>query len=456
MELTEAILVYRPLLATGFGIAALLALILRARMNAFAALLLVSIFSALAAGMAPEQAFDTLAKGLGGTLGFIATVIGLGALFGAILQASGALDALASKLSTSSSFKTNQWKIAGIGLLASTPVFFDVALIILAPLILTMAHDRLKPAMSLGLPLMAGLAVGHAFLPPTPGPIAIAELIGADLGWVILFGAITGCVALAVSGPLFAAFLEQRNRMPIGNPAFELDETSNHTTRPIPQPERAIFLITLPLVLILLGTLAGILPDGPIKYVLEIIGHPFSALLIACGASWLLLYPKTVQSRKLMSDAMARAFEPTGAVILVTGAGGAFKQVLVDTGAGEQIANAALGLGFGPLLAGYVLAVILRLAQGSSTVAMITSAGLTAPIVAMADLSAPQLGIVAIAIAAGATTGSHVNDSGFWLVGRIFGITPGETLRTWTVSTTLISVVGFLMCLILYAALALF
>jgi len=456
MELSEALTVYRPLLATGFGIAALLVLILRARLNAFAALLLVSIFSALAAGMAPEQAFATLSSGMGGTLGFIATVIGLGALFGAILQASGALDALASKLSNTSSFRTNQWKIAGIGLLASTPVFFDVALIILAPLILTMAHERLKPAMSLGLPLMAGLAVGHAFLPPTPGPIAIAELIGADLGWVILFGAITGGVALAVSGPLFAIFLDNRSRMPIGNAAFELDDIDPPADRPAPQPERAIFLITLPLILILLGTLADILPSGPIRYILEIVGHPFSALLIACGASWLLLYPKTVQSRKLMSDAMARAFEPTGAVILVTCAGGAFKQVLVDTGAGEQIANAALGMGFGPLLAGYVLAVILRLAQGSSTVAMITSAGLTAPIVALADLSAPQLGIVAIAIAAGATTGSHVNDSGFWLVGRIFGITPGETLRTWTVSTTLISVVGFLMCLVLYAGLALF
>ena len=456
MELTEALFAYRPVLATGFGIAALLALILRARMNAFAALLLVSIFSALAAGMAPNDAFETLSKGMGGTLGFIATVIGLGALFGAILQASGALDALASKLSSQSSFKSSQWKIAGIGLLASTPVFFDVALIILAPLILTMAHDRLKPAMSLGLPLMAGLAVGHAFLPPTPGPIAIAELIGAELGWVILFGAIVGGIALAVSGPLFTAYLDRRSRMPIGAPAFDFETSTDHSEEEKPKPGRAVILITLPLILILLGTLADVLQDGPLKYLLEIIGHPFSALLIACGASWWLLHPKTPRGRKLLSDALARSFEPTGAVILVTGAGGAFKQVLVDTGAGEQIANAALGVGFGPLLAGYVLAVILRLAQGSSTVAMITSAGLTAPIVAMADLTAPQLGLVAIAIAAGATTGSHVNDSGFWLVGRVFGITPGETLRTWTVSTTLISVVGFLMCVLLYASLSLF
>ncbi len=453
MELTETLAAYRPLLATGFGIAGLLVLILRARMNAFAALLLVAIFSALAAGMAPDDAFDTLSRGLGGTLGFIATVIGLGALFGAILQASGALDALASKLSSTSGFRTNQWRIAGIGLLASTPVFFDVALIILAPLILTMAHERLKPAMSLGLPLMAGLAVGHAFLPPTPGPIAIAELIGADLGWVILFGALTGVIALAVSGPLLAMFLEKRGLLPVGDPAFDFDEPASGAASTVPRVERAIILIALPLALILLGTLSGMLPEGPVRYVLEIAGHPFSALLIACGASWLLLFPKTEASRKHMSDALARAFEPTGAVILVTGAGGAFKQVLVDTGAGEQIATAALGIGFGPLLTGYVLAVILRLAQGSSTVAMITSAGLTAPIVAMASLTAPQLGLVAIAIAAGATTGSHVNDSGFWLVGRIFGISPGETLRTWTVSTTLISLVGFAMCLLLYALL---
>ena len=202
--------------------------------------------------------------------------------------------------------------------------------------------------------------------------------------------------------------------------------------------------------LILAGTLSGYLPEGAFRYLLGVVGHPFSALLIGCAATWVLLNPRTPESKRVMSEAMARAFEPTGAVILVTGAGGAFKQVLVDTGAGDQLANAALGMGMGPLLAGYLLAVMLRLAQGSATVAMITAAGLTAPIIAAAHLSAPQLGLVTIAIAAGATTTSHVNDSGFWLVSRIFGITPKETLRTWTVSTTLLSLVGFTGAAILY------
>lgn len=457
MELIESLQAYQPLIAAGLGIAALLVLILKARLNAFAALLLISIFSALAAGLTPDQSFATITSGMGGTLGFIATIIGLGALFGAILQASGALQALASKLSNTASFRTNQWQVAGIALLASTPVFFDVGLIILAPLILTMAHAKSRAPLALGLPLMAGLAVGHAFLPPTPGPVAIAELLGAELGWVILFGAICGAVALAVSGPLLAVFLERQSLLPEGDSEFDFE-----TVEPADPAAstarfgRAVFLIVLPLALILLGTLAELLPAGPLRYILAVTGHPFSALLIACGATWVLLYPATPESRKLMSDAMAKAFEPTGAVILVTGAGGAFKQVLVDTGAGTQIADAALSVGFGPLLTGYLLAVILRLAQGSATVAMITSAGLTAPLLIAAPLTPPQLGLLTIAIAAGASTASHVNDSGFWLVGRIFGITPGETLRTWTVSTTLISVVGFAMCSLIYVLLAVF
>lgn len=450
MDLEAVFTEYRPLIATGFGIAGLLVLILRAKMNAFAALLLVAILSALAAGMTPVASFQTISKGMGGTLGFIATVIGLGALFGAILNASGALEALAQKLTDKASFESSRWQVAGIGLLASTPVFFDVALIILAPLILAMAHRKGRPALGLGLPLAAGLAVGHSFLPPTPGPIAIAELIGADLGWVILFGVIVGSATLAISGPLYSAFLERRGLMPDGDAAFDFDET-----QPVPAaPSKAglaVFLICLPLILILAGTLAKYSPAPELKYLLGIVGHPFSALLIGCGATWLLLNPKTPESRAAMSEGLARAFEPTGAVILVTGAGGAFKQVLVDTGAGAQLANAALGIGLGPLLAGYLLAVMLRLAQGSATVAMITAAGLTAPIIAAADLSGPQLGLVTIAIAAGATTASHVNDSGFWLVGKIFGITPRETLRTWTASTALISVFGFLSAALLYA-----
>ncbi|MEZ5954531.1 MAG: gluconate:H+ symporter [Hyphomonas sp.] len=447
--MSEVFAEYRPLMAAAAGIAALLFLILRVRMNAFAALLLVSLFSALAAGLSPDSSFSTITKGMGGTLGFIATVIGLGALFGAILNASGALESLAGWLTRSAGLGAARWQMAGLGVLASTPVFFDVALIILAPLIFAMAHRKAWPVLALGLPLAAGLAVGHAFLPPTPGPIAIAELIGADLGWVILFGAICGLFAISVAGPVLTTFLQRTGRLPAGHPTFVQETPPPDGTDAPARPGLAAGLILLPLVLILLGTLSKSAGDGMLKYILSAVGHPFSALLIGCGATWLFLTPRTEAAQHAMTKALKRAFEPTGAVILVTGAGGAFKQVLVDTGAGAQMAESALAIGFGPLVAGYVLAVLLRLAQGSATVAMITTGGLITPIIAGADVSAPQLGLITVAVAAGATTASHVNDSGFWLVGRIFGLTPGETIRTWTLSTTLISVCGFTAAMLL-------
>jgi len=443
----DLILENRALIATLAGIGALLALILRARMHAFAALLLVAIFSALAAGMAPALAFDTVQKGMGGTLGFIAPVIGLGALFGAILEASGAVQALARKVAALASVGKQRWAMGGLGLVAATPVFFDVALIILMPFIAALSSRTGRVAMVFGLPLCAGLAVGHAFVPPTPGPIAIAELIGADLGWVILFGAITGLISMAVAGPILSWWLERNGRMP-----GQVETVPQAQAQETPRASfgLAAGLIALPLILILIGTLGGLLlPDGILKDVVQICGHPFSALLIASGVTLLLLAPKTDTARETMREAITRAFEPTGIVILVTGAGGAFKQVLVDTGAGAQMAEGVLVLGLTPILVGFVLALLVRLAQGSATVAMITAAGLAAPIVASADLSAPELGLVTIAIAAGASGFSHVNDSGFWLVNRLFQINEAETLRTWTVSTGLIAVTGLVSALLL-------
>jgi len=445
----DVILEYRPVIATIAGIAALLVLILRARLNAFLALFLVAILSALGAGMMPEAAFATIQKGMGGTLGFIAPIIGLGALFGAILHASGGIQALANGISKIGGIGARRWSMGGLGIVAATPVFFDVALIILMPFIKALSKKTGQRALMFGLPLCAGLAVGHAFVPPTPAPIAIAELIGADLGWVIIFGAITGIISVAIAGPLWTGFLAKRNLLPDGEIALSADEDIADQAHV--SPLLALGLILLPLVLILAGTLAtSFLSHGRLHYCLSIIGHPFSALIIASGVTWAALRHKTDAAKIHMREAVARAFEPTGAVILVTGAGGAFKQVLVDTGAGVQLADGVLALGLTPLFAGFALALLVRVAQGSATVAMITAAGLAAPIVAAAGLSAPQLGLVTVAIAAGATGFSHVNDSGFWLVSKLFGITEAETLRTWTLSTGLIAFTGLIVSALLY------
>ena len=440
---------YRAVIATLAGIIALLVLILRARMNAFAALILIAIFSALAAGMSPEIAMNTVTKGMGGVLGFIAPVIGLGAIFGVILQASGGVQALAQGAANLGGHKRQKWAMGFLGVLAATPVFFDVALIILMPFIAGLAKQGRQKALYFGLPLCAGLAVGHAFIPPTPGPIAIAELIGANLGWVILFGAVTGLVSVAVSGPILTGYLAKTNALPAGDISILEDTQNVATSDKAIGFKTALGLIALPLLMILIGTMAKFtLPDGFIKDALVLLGHPFMALLVAAGLCWWFARRSDVP-RDIIGEGLSRAFEPVGVVILVTGAGGAFKQVLVDTGAGAQIAELVLATGLTPILLAFTLALIIRAAQGSATVAMITAAGLMAPVLSTMTLSEPRLALITIAIAAGASGLSFVNDSGFWLVSRLFGLTERETLRTWTVSTSLIAVTGLLCCLVL-------
>lgn len=234
MGLASFLTEYRPLLATLAAILALLVLILRVRMPAFAALILVSIFAALAAGLAPEASFDAVVDGMGGTLGFVAVVIGLGALFGVLIEVSGGLEALADRLLQGRSVGAGRWMTGGLGILASIPVFFDVALIILAPLVFAFARRSARPAMTFGLPLACGLAIAHSFIPPTPGPIAVAEIVGAELGLVILFGLVAALPALAIAGPFYTALLERAGRLPGAVP-----RAARSSARPGPPRPRA-------------------------------------------------------------------------------------------------------------------------------------------------------------------------------------------------------------------------
>ncbi len=444
------LLEHRAILTTIASVALLLALVLRIRMHAFPALLVVSLFAALAGGMAPETALQTVTQGMGGTLGFIAIVIGLGAMFGVFLEASGGVQALSEWIIDKTGLTKGPWTMGIIGLIVAIPVFFDVALIILAPIVFSFAKKAGRAPLAFGLPLLAGLATAHAFIPPTPGPIAVAELLGADLGWVILFGLIAGACAMIVSGPLYTQFAEGRGWLEAERPPpLQTNETVT-AENGAQMAKIALAVIAVPLLLILIGTVSkAIMADGTLLQFITFVGHPITALLMACGLGYVAFKPQSSDGRVIYRRALSKALEPTGAVILITGAGGAFKQVLIATGAGQALAEATTAIGLTPIVAGFVLALLVRVAQGSATVAMITAAGLTAPIVTLAELSAPQTALVVIAIAAGASACSHVNDSGFWLVNRYFGQTEAQTLRTWTVCATLVGFVGFAIALLL-------
>lgn len=440
------------LFAVFAGIALLLFLILKLKIQAFLSLLIVCIAVGILAGMPATEILETMKDGMGSTLGFVATVVGLGALFGGVLEQSGGAQRLASFLLKKTGDKRAPWAMMVTGFAVAIPVFFDVAFIILVPVTYALSKRTGKSLLLYALPLLAGLAITHAFIPPTPGPIAVADILGADLGWVIVFGFLAGIPAAIISGPIFARFISKRIKIEPKTFSEEIE----YDEEKAPSPGLIISIILIPIFLIVANTLVqsplfdGILIPGSILYTIELVGHPFSALIIANLIAWYFLGVKRGMQKEFLQKIATKSFQAAGIIILLTGAGGAFKQILINTGAGEMIADALNNAWFNPLLFGFIVAALVRILQGSSTVAMITAAGITAPVLTGGGYSMAQTSLIVIAIASGASILSHVNDSGFWLVGQYLGLTEKQTFKTWTVMTTLIAVVGLLVSLILW------
>ena len=443
---------FQLLTAVLVGIVLLLILILRIKIQAFLALLIVCIIVGILAGMPAAEILDTIKEGMGSTLGFVATVVGLGALFGGILEHSGGALRLASFMLAKTGEKQAPSALMLTGFIIAIPVFFDVAFIILVPVCYALSRRTGKSLLLYAIPLLAGLAVTHAFIPPTPGPIAVAEILGADLGWVIVFGFLVGLPTAVIAGPVFARFLSKK--MYIEPEGFEEKEDFEETSAP--SPKMIIAIILVPIILIVINTFikSPFFAEYEIApgflYLLEIIGHPFSALIIANLIAWYFLGVKRGMRKDHLLKISSKSLEAAGIIILLTGAGGAFKQILINTGAGEMIAVGLNGSFFNPLVFAFLVAAIVRILQGSATVAMITAAGITAPVLAEGDFSMVQTSIIVIAIASGASILSHVNDSGFWLVGKYLGLSEKQTFRSWSVMTTLIASVGLGMCLLLW------
>ncbi|OEY71213.1 GntP family permease [Salegentibacter salarius] len=440
------------LFAVFAGIALLLFLILRLKIQAFLSLLIVCIAVGILAGMPATEILETMKHGMGSTLGFVATVVGLGALFGGVLEQSGGAQRLASFLLKKTGDKRAPWAMMVTGFAVAIPVFFDVAFIILVPVTYALSKRTGKSLLLYALPLLAGLAITHAFIPPTPGPIAVADILGADLGWVIVFGFLAGIPAAIISGPIFARFISKRIKIEPKTFSEEIE----YDEEKAPSPGLIISIILIPIFLIVANTLVqsplfdGVSISGSILYSIELVGHPFSALIIANLIAWYFLGVRRGMQKEFLQKVATKSFQAAGIIILLTGAGGAFKQILINTGAGEMIADALNNAWFNPLIFGFIVAALVRVLQGSSTVAMITAAGITAPVLTGGDYSMAQTSLIVIAIASGASILSHVNDSGFWLVGQYLGLTEKQTFKTWTVMTTLIAVVGLFVSLILW------
>lgn len=442
------------LLITLISIILLLALVMRFKIHAFISLLLVSSFVGLAAGMPFQEVLNSIQEGIGGILGFIAIIVGLGSIMGKLLEVSGGAEALARSIVNIFGTDRTSWGLTITGFIISIPVFLDVGFIILVPIIYALARKSKKSTLFYAIPLLAGMLVAHSFIPPTPGPTAVAEIMGVPLGWVIIFGVATGLPAAILAGPVFGRYIG--NKLHVTPPDFS-DVKEGKSSSQIEKSDffMVLLVILLPLFLIVNATILDVLqgqqtlPEQSFWIeLLQFIGHPFSALTIATlMAAYFLGFRKGFSGKEIMkfSD---KALAPAGLIILVTGAGGVFKEILIDSGVGEALAETIMAYQVTPVILAYILSVVIRVTQGSATVAMITAAGMMAPIVSELGLSVPEKTLVVIAIAAGSSILSHFNDSGFWLVNKYLGLTEKETLRSWSIMTVIVSVTGFCMVLI--------
>ena len=434
------------------SVALILLMVLKFKINAFISLIITSVYVGILAGMQITEIPASIQKGMGGTLGFVAVVVGLGAIFGQILESSGGAESLAHYLLKKFGHNKASWAMMLTGFIVAIPVFLDVGLIILIPIIYALSRDTKKSLLYFGIPLLAGLAVAHSFIPPTPGPIAVAEILKVPLGWVILLGIILGFPTAVIAGPFFGNYISKK--IIVNPPAMFLEERRDQQqTGNLPSFWLIIILIGTPLILIVINTLFevmiknALIEKSTFTDILIFLGHPFIALTIATLLTIYLLGIKRKMSRQKIMDLSTKALGPAGIIILITGAGGVLKQILVDSGIGTIMAKSIAGSALSPILMAWILAAIIRVAQGSATVAMITAAGIISSILPVFNLDEPHMALIVISIASGATLLSHVNDSGFWLVNKYFGMSEKQTLQSWTIMETIIAICGLIFAL---------
>ncbi|MEU4616918.1 GntP family permease [Streptomyces umbrinus] len=496
------------LTVAALGIVLLLVLIIKVRLQPFVALLAVSIAVGLSAGLSVTELFGTVQRstsvsmiesGMGGILGHVAIIIGLGTMLGAILEVSGGAEALSARLLNLFGEKRAPLAMGLTGLIFGIPVFFDVGIFVLAPIVYAAAKRSGKSILLYCMPLLAGLSMTHAFLPPHPGPVAAAGLFKVDLGWVILMGIIVGIPAVLAAWA-YAAWIGKRLFVPVPQDMVEAaDEakaavaaeraarraavggptdgaTTTTTTgkstvptqssgsgtgagsgsvavaegpsgAPAEQPPSlsTVFLIIgTPLLLILAATFSSIALDpSTFRSVIEFFGHPFVALTIALLMAYYLLGIRRGWSRKSLETVSTASLKPVGNILLVVGAGGVFGAVLKGSGIADALADTFNDVGLPIIVLAWLISVVLRVAQGSATVAIVTTAGIVVPLVEGQDLSQAHLALIIMAISAGSIFASHVNDGGFWIVAKYFGISERDTLKSWTVLETVLSVAGF-------------
>lgn len=474
------------------GIVALVLLITQFSLHPFLALTIGSLLVAAVAGMSMGDAVAAFSDGFGSTAASVGTLIALGAMFGKLLADSGGADRLVDTIVSRSGPRTLPWSMAAVGALVGLPMFFEIGLVILMPVIFLVARRAQVSLIAVGIPALAGLSAMHGLVPPHPGPLAAIGILDADLGITLVLGVLVSIPVVVLAGPLFATLAARW--VDVSPPAlFESPIAAGSTTasaasagsagtgagadagpgpgagagagasadssagRDVPDggPTRrpgfaaTLFTVLLPVVLMMgkaVGDIAA--PEGsPVRAALDFVGTPLVALLLSVLVAMATLGTGSGMNRAGIMGSLERSLPAIAGIVLIVAAGGGFKQTLVDTGIGAMIAGWATGAGISALVLGWLVAVAIRLATGSATVATVTAAGILVPL--LPTLNPAQTSLLVLAIGAGSLFFSHVNDAGFWLVKEYFGLTVGQNIRTWSIMETVISVSGLVLVLLI-------
>lgn len=447
--MTEAVFSADPIrlvISAIVGIAILLLLIIKFKLHPVLSLLISALVIGVGSGMPVTQLMDTVEYGAGNTLQGIVLLIGLGSMFGGILEVSGGAQSVAQTMINKFGEKKAGWALGITGLVVGTTVFFEAGVVILIPLAFGLAKKTKKSTLTFIIPLLAGLASGFAFIPPSAGSVLVANMLGVNLGIMIAVGVPVGIIAVIVGGIIWGRFCEKKIYAELPSNMREIQDTSLDKKLP---PFGFVFVIILiPLVLILMSTISNYIPmPSAVKSVFEFFGEPFVALIIATLAGMFFLGKKQGYSGEDLKKILDRALKPTGMILLVITGGGIIRWVLQNAGMGDIIGPALEKSGLPLILVAFLIAGLIRTSVGAAVVSMTMTAGIMASMPAVQDLPPLQLAAMVCAINGGATAFSHVNDSGFWLVGSLLEIDEKTTLKSWTVMETIIGLVGLVCAL---------
>jgi GntP family gluconate:H+ symporter len=435
-------------IAVVLGIAVIVVLIAKFKLHAFLALTIGALVLGAVAGAPLDKAITSFTTGLGSTVASTGVLIALGSILGKLLADSGGADRIVDTIIAKASPKKMPWAMVLIAAVIGLPIFFEVGIVLLIPVVLMVAKRGNYSLMRIGIPALAGLSVMHGLVPPHPGPLVAVDALHANLGITLALGIVVAIPSVIVAGPLFAKYAARW--VDVKAPEEMTPKRASDDLEKTPGFFATVATLLLPVVLMLLKAVVDIIIDDPAdltQRVFDVIGNPMFALLLACLLGLFTLGRAAGFTRERLSSTVETSLMPIAGVLLIVAAGGGFKQVLVDSGVGQMILDISKDWSIPALLLAWLIAVIIRLATGSATVATVSAAGLAS---GLADgMSTTHVALMVLAIGAGSLFFSHVNDAGFWLVKGYFGLNVGQTVKTWSFMETILSVMGLVMVLLL-------